>query len=120
MARYNEKGRRIELKNIGDLIALDDFIIVEAHNAEDKSEGGIIIPDKAKQSSWRGTVIAVGPGKYGENGQRQPINVDIGDIVVYRNFLGWKMAEIDGKTYYAISGEERIAKIPKSRVEYID
>ena len=112
------KGRKIKLDNIEDLIALDDYTIIEAHNAEDVSTGGIIIPDKAQQSSFRGTVISVGPGKRDANGEYMPLGIEPGDVVIYRNFTGWKVAEIDGKTYYTINSEERFAKIPQSKVVY--
>jgi len=114
----NQKPRRIKVENPDDFIALDDFIIIEAHESQEVTKGGIILSDKAKENSWRGTVIAVGPGKYDSNGKRQRIWVEPGDVLIYRNFMGWKMAEIDGKKYYAVSGEERIAKIPKSKVQY--
>ena len=112
------KGRKTKLDNIEDLIALEDYTIIEAHNAEDVSKGGIIIPDKHQESSFRGTVVSVGPGKRDSHGNFMPLGIEPGDVVIYRNFMGWKIAKIYGRTYYAVSNEERFAKIPASRVVY--
>ena len=117
-----EKKRNLRLKmvEVDDFEALEDYTIIEPHEREDVSKGGIIIPDKAKKDSWRGTVVAVGPGKIGPDGKRTPIGVEVGDVIIYRNFLGWKMGEVKGKEYFAVSGEERIARIPRSKVVYED
>ena len=114
----NAKPKRTKLENINSLLALEDYIIVEGHNPEEVSEGGIVIPDKAQKDAFQGTVVAVGPGKRDNNGKWLPIGIEPGDVVFIRNFLGWKVVEIGGKTYYAISSEERFAKIPKAKVVY--
>ena len=116
----NSKGRRIEIKDIHEVIALDDFTIIEAHEPEDVSKGGIIIPDTAKKSAFRGTVVCVGPGKRDNNGNYMPLGIEIGDVVIFRNFTGWKIAAIEGTEYFAIDSTERFAKIPKGKVEYIE
>ncbi len=113
-----EKPRRLKEERIEDLLAMDGFVIIEAHDSDEVSKGGILIPDLAKKQSFRGTVVAVGPGKRNENGDFIPLGIEVGDVMVYRNFQGWKLSEIDGKSYYAICGDEWIAKIPKSLVKY--
>ncbi len=115
----NKKALRIKLDNINDLIPLGDYIVVEAHEAEAISEGGIIIPDKAQKQVFQGTVVAVGPGKQNENGRYLGIPVEPGDVIFYRNFQGWKLAEINDKQYFAICSDERFAKLPKAKVRYL-
>ena len=114
----NMKPKRVKLDDVNDMEMVGDYVLVETHESEDRTEGGIIIPDKAQQQSWRGTVLRVGPGKTTPEGKRLPMLVQVGDVVIYRNFQGWHTAEIKGTNYYAVSGEERIAVIPKSKVVY--
>jgi chaperonin GroES len=72
---------------------LADRVIVEPAAAEEKTAGGIIIPDTAKEKPRRGTVIAVGPGKTDE-----PMTVKAGNIVLYGQYSGTEV-KIDGKDY---------------------
>ena len=115
----NRKAKRIKLDNISDLIPLGDYIIIEAHEPEDVSMGGIIIPDKAQKQVFQGTVVAVGPGKQNDQGVYLGISVEPGEVIFYRNFQGWKLAELNDKQYFAICSDERFAKLPKGKVRYI-
>ena len=72
---------------------LADRVIVEPAEAEEKTAGGIIIPDTAKEKPMRGTVVAVGTGKKDE-----PITVKIGDKVLYGKYAGTELI-IDGNDY---------------------
>jgi chaperonin GroES len=74
---------------------LGDQVLIRADNAEDKSKGGIIIPDAAKDKSSRGRVIAVGPGAVREDGLLVPLAVKEGDHVVY-NVYSAQEIDIDG------------------------
>ncbi len=74
---------------------LDDRIVVEALEAEEKTEGGIILPDTAKEKPQRGTVLAVGPGKLLDNGERAPMCVAIGDEVVFGRYAGSEVKHED-------------------------
>ena len=67
---------------------LDDRVIVEPLEAEDKTSGGILLPDSAKQKPQRGRVLAVGPGKLLDNGSRSALNVAKGDEVIYGRYAG--------------------------------
>jgi len=67
---------------------LDDRIVVEPVEAEEKTTGGILLPDTAKQKPQRGRVLAVGPGKLLDNGQRAKVCVAIGDEVMYGRYAG--------------------------------
>ena len=72
---------------------LADRVIVEPAPAEEKTAGGIIIPDTAKEKPQKGTVVAVGPGKKDE-----PTTVKVGDKVLYGKYAGTEIT-IDGKEY---------------------
>ena len=76
---------------------LSDRVLVESSSAEEKTAGGIIIPDSAKEKPSKGTVVATGPGKYVDN-VLEPMNVSIGDVVLYGKFSG-KEVNVDGKDY---------------------
>jgi len=67
---------------------LDDRVIVQPIEAELKTAGGIVLPDSAKEKPQRGTVLAVGPGRLLENGQRGQLSVQIGDEVIYGKYGG--------------------------------
>jgi chaperonin GroES len=69
---------------------LHDRVIVKPAKAEDKTAGGIIIPDTAKEKPQRGTVIAAGPGKKDE-----PVTVKVGDTVLYGKYSGTEI-QLDG------------------------
>ncbi|MDB4104906.1 co-chaperone GroES [Salibacteraceae bacterium] len=71
----------------------EDRVLVEAARAEEKTAGGIIIPDTAKEKPQRGTVVAVGPGKKDE-----PITLNVGDAVFYGKYSGTELS-IEGKDY---------------------
>lgn len=67
---------------------LGDKVVVKPSEAEDKSAGGIILPDAAKQKPQEGSVIAVGSGRLLDNGQRNTLHVNVGDVVVYSKYGG--------------------------------
>ena len=67
---------------------LDDRIVVEPLEAEEKTAGGILLPDSAKQKPQRGVVIAAGPGKLLDNGSRAALAVGKGDEVLYGKYAG--------------------------------
>jgi len=67
---------------------LNDRVLVIRLDKENKSKGGIIIPDTAKEKPQKGRVIAVGPGKMGKYGKRFPIDVEVGDHVIFSKYAG--------------------------------
>ena len=67
---------------------LDDRVVVEPIEAEEKTSGGIVLPDSAKERPQRGTVVAVGPGRLLESGQRGELSVQVGDEVIYGKYGG--------------------------------
>jgi len=75
---------------------LYDRIAVRPIDQEEKTSGGIIIPDTAKEKPMQGEVIAVGPGARGENGQIYPLEVKVGNKIVYGKWAGTEV-KIDGQ-----------------------
>lgn len=84
---------------------LADRVLVEAAAAEDKTAGGIIIPDTAKEKPQKGTVVAVGPGKKDE-----PMTVKVGDSVLYGKYAGTEIT-IDGINYLIMRESDIVAVI---------
>ena len=77
---------------------LDDRIVIKQSEAEEKTAGGIILPDTAKEKPQIGTVVAVGPGKVLDDGTRAQMSVKNKDEVIYAKYIGSDV-EIDGEKY---------------------
>ena len=77
---------------------LDDRIVIKQSEAEEKTSGGIILPDTAKEKPQIGTVVAVGPGKLLDDGKRSKMSVKLKDEVFYSKYMG-NDVEIDGEKY---------------------
>jgi chaperonin GroES len=75
---------------------LHDRVAIEATEQEEKTAGGIIIPETAKEKPVQGKIIAVGDGAKNEQGNRVPMDVKVGDIVLYGKWSGTEV-EVDGK-----------------------
>jgi chaperonin GroES len=84
---------------------LADRVVVEPAEAEQKTAGGIIIPDTAKEKPQKGVIIAVGPGKKDE-----PMTVKVGDTVLYGKYSGTEVT-IDGKNYLIMKESDIYATI---------
>jgi len=74
---------------------LDDRIVVEPVEAEERTSGGIVLPDSAQEKPQRGHVVAVGPGRLLESGQRASLLVSLGDEVIYGNIQGMTLRSMD-------------------------
>lgn len=74
---------------------MSDRLLVQRTEEEAKSAGGIIIPDTAKEKPQKGKVIAVGPGKVGDDGRRTPPDVNVGDSILFSKYAGTEI-KIDG------------------------
>jgi len=77
---------------------LHDRVLIESLESEEKTAGGIIIPDTAKEKPQEGKVIAVGPGAKSEDGKNIPMDVKIGDRVLFGKWSGTEV-KVDGKEY---------------------
>jgi len=91
---------------------LDDRVVVKQVEAEETTAGGIVLPDTAKEKPQRGKVLAVGPGKLLDSGERAPIGVKKGDEVLYAKYGGTEI-EIDGAEVVILRESDILAKIDK-------
>ena len=91
---------------------LDDRVLVKQSVAEEKTPGGIVLPDTAREKPQRGTVVAVGPGKLLENGQRGKMSLKKGDEVYYGKYAGTEI-KIDGEEHVILRESDVLAIIEK-------
>ena len=91
---------------------LDDRVVVKQVEAEETTSGGIVLPDTAQERPQRGKVIAVGPGKLLDSGERAKMSVAKGDDVLYAKYGGTEI-EIDGKEVVILRESDILAKIGK-------
>jgi len=89
---------------------LDDRVVIEPMEAEEKTPGGIVLPDTAKEKPMKGKVIAVGDGKMLESGKRAELLVKKGDKVLYGKYAGTEIT-VDGKEYLVMRESDILAKI---------
>jgi chaperonin GroES len=94
------------------LAPLDDRVVIKQSEAEEKSAGGIILPDAAKEKPQKGKIIAVGPGKMLDNGKRAEMNVKKGEEVLYAKYSGNEI-EIDGDKYVILHEGDILGVIEK-------
>jgi chaperonin GroES len=87
---------------------LADRVVVERVSPKEKTSGGIVLPDSAKDKPVEGTVLAAGPGLLLENGQVRPLEVHQGDKVLFGSYAGNEV-KIDGKEYLILKEEEILA-----------
>jgi chaperonin GroES len=89
---------------------LQDRILVKRVNEEEKSKGGIIIPDTAKEKPQQGKVIAVGKGKVLEDGTQRPLDVKAGDTILFGKYAGTEV-KIDGEEHLILREEDVLGVI---------
>lgn len=94
---------RLNLKPLG------DRVVIKKLEAEERTAGGIVIPDTAKEKPQQGEVLAVGPGKTGEDGKKQPMELKQGNKVLFAKYSGTEV-KIDG-VEYVILGERDILAV---------
>lgn len=89
---------------------LDDRVLVRPEEAEDRTATGIYLPEAAKEKPMKGKVIAVGPGKLGDDGKRSPTSVKKGDTVVFSKYGGTEV-DIDGEQHMIMRESELLGVI---------
>jgi len=89
---------------------LADRVVVKPSEAEEKTSGGIILPDTAKEKPQEGTVIAVGPGKVSENGNKVTMEVKVGDKILYGKYSGTEIV-IDGVEHLIMRESDILAVV---------
>lgn len=102
------KEKEVNLK----IRPLDDRVVVEPLEAEEKTAGGLFLPDSAKQKPQRGRVLAVGPGKLLDNGQRQALSVAKGDEIIYGKYSGNDI-QVENKEIKILREGDILAKLVK-------
>lgn len=93
-----------------DLKPLDDRVVVKPLEAEEVTAGGIVLPDSAKEKPQRGEVVAVGPGKLTDAGERVAVCVAVGDEVLFSKYGGTEI-EIDGEEVKILRESDILAKV---------
>jgi chaperonin GroES len=91
---------------------LHDRVIIQRLEAETKSAGGIVIPDTAAEKPIRGKVVAVGKGKILENGSVRPLDVKVGDHILFGKYSGTEV-KVDGEEYLVMREEDVMAVLEK-------
>ena len=87
---------------------LGDRLVVQREESEEKTAGGILLPDSAKDRPTRGTIISVGDGRMLESGSRSVLQVKAGDCVLFTSYAG-EQIEVDGEEYLLMSESEVLA-----------
>jgi chaperonin GroES len=92
---------------------LEDKILVQANEAETTTASGLVIPDTAKEKPQEGTVVAVGPGRWDEDGDKRiPVDVSEGDTVIYSKYGGTEI-KYNGEEYLILSARDVLAVVSK-------
>ncbi len=88
---------------------MGDRLVVKQMQSEEKTKSGIFLPDTAKEKPQEGKVIAVGPGRMSEDGKRIPMDVEVGDIVIYAKYGGSEI-KVDGEDLIIMRESDILAK----------
>jgi len=91
---------------------LEDRVVVRTLEAEQTTASGLVIPDTAKEKPQEGEVLAVGPGRIDDKGQRVPIDVAVGDRVIYSKYGGTEV-KYAGEEYLILSARDVLAVVEK-------
>ena len=89
---------------------LDDRVVVQPSEAEATTAGGIVLPDSAREKPQRGKVVAVGPGKLLDSGNRGEMSVAVGDVVIYGRYGGSEL-EVNGVEMKILRESDILAKL---------
>ncbi len=95
-----------------ELRPLDDRVVIKPSEAQDKTAGGIFLPDTAKEKPQVGKVVWIGPGKVQDDGKRTPVSVKKGDEVVYGKYMGNEV-ELDGQKYVIVREGDLLGVLEK-------
>ena len=91
---------------------LEDRVVVQASQAEETTASGLVIPDTAKEKPQQGEVVAVGPGRVSDTGERIALDISEGDTVVYSKYGGTEI-KLGGEEYLILSGRDILAIVEK-------
>ena len=91
---------------------LEDRVVIKQMEAETVTASGLVIPDMAKEKPQEGTVVAVGPGRIDDNGNRIPLDVAEGDVVLYSKYGGTEV-KVGNEEYLVLSARDVLAVVVK-------
>ena len=91
---------------------LEDRIVIRQVEAEQTTASGLVIPDTAKEKPQEGEVIAVGPGRVDDNGNRIPVDVKVGDVVIYSRYGGTEV-KYEGQDFQILSSRDVLAVVER-------
>lgn len=89
---------------------LEDRVVVQPLEAEQTTASGLVIPDTAKEKPQEGKVLAVGPGRIDDKGNRIPLDVKVGDVVIYSKYGGTEV-KYNGEEYLILSARDVLAVV---------
>ena len=92
------------------LVPLADRIVITPLKQDEVTASGLVIPDTAKEKPQQGEVVAVGPGRLDDNGKRVPIDVSVGDRILYAKYTGTEI-KLDGDEYIVLNDKDILAKL---------
>ena len=97
------------------LVPLEDRIVVRTAEAEETTVSGLVIPDTAKEKPQQGEVVAAGPGRRSEHtGELIPVDVSVGDVVLYSKYGGTEVT-VDGEDLLVLSSRDVLAKVSAAK-----
>jgi chaperonin GroES len=106
--RATREERRMAIK----LQPLADRLVVKPIEKEEVTKGGIVLPDTAKEKPQEGKVLAVGPGRMSDDGKRLPMDISVGDTIIYAKYGGTEI-KIDDEELVILRESDILAKKPK-------
>src|SRR3954454_10711809 len=107
------RNRPVEVTAVSvNIKPLEDKIVVQASEAEQTTASGLVIPDTAKEKPQEGKVVAIGPGRVDDNGNRVPVDVAEGDVVIYSKYGGTEV-KVGGEEYLVLSARDVLAIVTK-------
>src|SRR6201991_2059523 len=109
-SRRRQEPQEGEVIGVANIKPLEDKIVVQASEAETTTASGIVIPDTAKEKPQEGKVLAVGPGRIDDNGNRVPLDVAVGDVVIYSKYGGTEI-KYNGEEYLILSARDVLAVV---------
>ena len=89
---------------------LGDRVVISPTPREEMTKSGIVLPDTAKEKPQEGTIVAAGPGRIGDDGKREPMDVKVGDKVLYAKYAGTEF-KVDGEELLIVSQKDILAVV---------
>ena len=100
----------VKAKTKTTLIPLADRIVITPLKLDEITASGLVIPETAKEKPQQGEVVSVGPGRLDDNGKRIPIDVSVGDRILYAKYTGTEI-KLDGDEYIVLNDKDILAKL---------